>query len=155
MYIYDISLFSTENKNCFRQCFRENQNTYFTFSNVWTENRVVYDIILKNSVDLRPHMRFACWITKTADNTLRICNTYCFSTATTVTREHLNVTLYAQCLSCLFISSSPISSKTRLYYVLIFNLIVKSTKFWHVSILQGMRSFLTPNFVRHSGRCKG
>ena len=29
-------------------------------------------------------MRFACWITK-ATNTLRICNTYCFSTARVVT----------------------------------------------------------------------
>jgi hypothetical protein len=30
-------------------------------------------------------MHFACWITK-ATNTLRICNTYCFSTAQIVTR---------------------------------------------------------------------
>ena len=29
----------------------------------------------------------ACWITK-AIGTLRICNTYCFSTATMVTRKH-------------------------------------------------------------------
>ena len=32
---------------------------------------------------------------------LRICNTYCFSTATVVTRTRLNVTCYAHCLSCL------------------------------------------------------
>ena len=29
---------------------------------------------------------------------LRICNTYCFSTAKTVKRKHLNVTLHVQCL---------------------------------------------------------
>jgi hypothetical protein len=45
-------------------------------------------------------MRFACWITK-AIHTLRICNTYCFSTATMVTRTHLRFTLYVHCLSWL------------------------------------------------------
>ena len=30
---------------------------------------------------------------------LRICNTYCFSTPTMVTRTHLNVTLYVHWLS--------------------------------------------------------
>jgi hypothetical protein len=29
-----------------------------------------------------------------------MCNSYCFSTATTVARTRLNVTLYANCLSC-------------------------------------------------------
>jgi len=33
--------------------------------------------------------------------TLRICNTYCFSTATMVARTRLNVTWYAHWLSCL------------------------------------------------------
>ena len=32
--------------------------------------------------------------------TLKLCNTYCFSTATIVARMHLIVTLYVQCLSC-------------------------------------------------------
>ena len=42
-------------------------------------------------------MRFACWITnvKTHTHILRIYNTYCFPTATLVTRMHLNVTLHA------------------------------------------------------------
>jgi hypothetical protein len=35
-------------------------------------------------------MRFACWITK-ATNILRICNTYCFSASTLVTRTRLTV----------------------------------------------------------------
>jgi hypothetical protein len=33
--------------------------------------------------------------------TLRICNTYCFSTATVVTGTRPSVTLYLNCLSCL------------------------------------------------------
>jgi len=44
-------------------------------------------------------MRIACWTPK-ATNTLRICNTYFFSTATVVARTHLSVTLYVRCLSC-------------------------------------------------------
>jgi len=44
-------------------------------------------------------MRIACWVHK-ATNTLRICNTYYFSTATMVARTNLNVTLYLHCLSC-------------------------------------------------------
>ena len=33
-------------------------------------------------------------------HTLRICNTYCFSTATIDAGTRLNVTLYVHCLSC-------------------------------------------------------
>jgi len=44
-------------------------------------------------------MRSACGISK-ARHTLRICNTYCFSTAIMVARTHLSVTLYVHCLSC-------------------------------------------------------
>jgi hypothetical protein len=49
-------------------------------------------------------MRFSCWITKATD-TLGICNTYCFSMATILTRTYLNVTLYVHCLSCFLPSS--------------------------------------------------
>ena len=38
--------------------------------------------------------------------TLRLCNTYCFSTATMVARMRINVALYVRCLSCLYLSSS-------------------------------------------------
>jgi hypothetical protein len=47
-------------------------------------------------------MRIACWITKATD-TLIICNTYCLSTATVVTRTRLNVTLYVRCLPFIFV----------------------------------------------------
>jgi len=41
-------------------------------------------------------IRIACWIPK-ATKILRICNTYCFSTATIVARTRLNVTLHVHC----------------------------------------------------------
>ena len=48
-------------------------------------------------------MRTACCITKaTNKHTLRICNTYYFSTTTTVTGTRLAVTLKVHFLSCLF-----------------------------------------------------
>ena len=55
-----------------RSC-RENQNTYFMFSNFFPANRGVYQITLKIIVEpSRPQMttwrmRIACWITKATD----------------------------------------------------------------------------------------
>jgi len=74
-------------------------NTDFIFSNIFTENRAVYEIMWKNIVERgRPQMtiwrmRIACWITK-AINTHKICNTYCSSTATMAERTRLIVTSY-------------------------------------------------------------
>ena len=42
--------------------------------------------------------RIACWILEST-NTLRICNIYCFSTATIFSRMHINFILYIHCLS--------------------------------------------------------
>ena len=69
------------------------------FSNFFSppKNRSGYAIMWKNIVQRgRPQMtiwrmRIACWITK-ARHTCRICTTYCFWTATTVTRMRLSVT---------------------------------------------------------------
>ena len=46
-------------------------------------------------------MRLACWITMTT-HTLRIYNTYSFSTSSLVMRTFLNVKLYVYCLFCYF-----------------------------------------------------
>jgi hypothetical protein len=52
----------------------------------------------------------ACWITKTTHtHTLRICNTYCFSTATVLTRKRLCVTLCVGLHCFSFFSSSLLS----------------------------------------------
>jgi hypothetical protein len=64
-----------------------------------------YEIMWKNIVEEgRPQraiwrMRTACWLTKATD-TFRMCNTYCFSTATMVARTWFNVKLYVHCLTC-------------------------------------------------------
>ena len=76
-----------------------NKVLFFSF-----ENRVVNEITWKNAVEPnRPHMtiwrmRITCWVPKTTNNTLTICNTYCFSTATMVARMSLNVTQCSYCL---------------------------------------------------------
>jgi hypothetical protein len=88
----------------FQTKFVEEIKTHFVFNNFFPENSAVYEIMRKNIVELdRPQvtiwrMRTACWITK-ATYTLTVCNTYCFSTATTVARTRLDVTLYVHCLS--------------------------------------------------------
>jgi len=53
------------NKSC-----RENQNTHFVLNNIFSKNRVIYEIMWKNTVQPdRPHMtirrmRNAWWITR-------------------------------------------------------------------------------------------
>jgi hypothetical protein len=58
-------------------------------------------------------MRIACWITK-GTNTLRICITYWFSTATIVEGTHLNVTLYVHCLSWFADSFTAAANGTKI-----------------------------------------
>jgi len=56
------------------ECFTVNQNTHFMFSNFFFENRALYEIMRKNTVQPeRPQMtiwgmRITCWIPK-ATNT--------------------------------------------------------------------------------------
>jgi len=50
--------------------------------------------------------------------TLRMCNTYSFSTATIVTRTRLNVTLYVHCPSC---SSCVLCAFTFPIHILLFS----------------------------------
>ena len=82
------------------------------------ENRAVYEIMCENLVERgRPQMtiwriRIEFWISKaththTHTHTHRICNTYCFPTATMITRTRLNVTLHGtvHCPDCSFRST--------------------------------------------------
>ena len=82
---------------------------YIMSNNFIPENRAVYEIMWKNVVEPdRPQcMLFAYWILYGYKHTLRICNTYCFSIATMVTRMCLIVTFIAQqCLPSLLAHSS-------------------------------------------------
>ena len=85
---------------------RENQNTHFIFNNFCFKLFRLRDNVEKycrsgQATDGNMRMLNACWIPK-ATNTLRICNTYCFSIATMVARTRLNVTLHVHCLFCLY-----------------------------------------------------
>ena len=91
-------------RNVADKSYRGNQNTYFVFKNFFSKNLTVYEIMWKNIVEPgRPpmtiwRMRIACWIPK-ATNTLRLCNTRCFSTATMVALRRHSVTLYVHSVS--------------------------------------------------------
>ena len=76
----------------------EKFETHFLCSIASPPHRTVYEIMWKNIVEPdRPQMtiwctRIAFWIPEATD-TLRTCNTYCFSTASMVARTPLIVTL--------------------------------------------------------------
>jgi hypothetical protein len=84
---------------------KENIETHFVFNNSSPPpNRIVNEIMWKNIVETgRLHMTIwrmiiTCWIPKATSVTLRICNTYCFFTATMVAGTRLIFTLYVLCL---------------------------------------------------------
>jgi hypothetical protein len=94
-----IRIRNVSSKSC-----RENQNTRFMF--IFFENGTVYEIKWKKMYIRTGHkwQYGACALhagyLKQHTHTHRICNTYCFSTATIVTRTRLDVTWYAHCLYC-------------------------------------------------------
>jgi hypothetical protein len=66
-------LFLLRMRNVSEKICRENQNTLFVLSNFFLENRAVYEIMWKNTVERgRPQMtiwrmRITCWIPKATD----------------------------------------------------------------------------------------
>jgi len=78
-------------KNC-----RGNQNTYFMFNNFFPGNRTVYEIMWKKYCIAEQATDTAhahCTLANSGyRHTLRMCNAYCFTTATMVTRTRLFVT---------------------------------------------------------------
>jgi hypothetical protein len=68
---------------CSMYCFRKLWRLWGNGEKCGRARQVTDDNIIRR-------MRFACWVTKATD-TLRTCNTYCFSTATLITRTHLKV----------------------------------------------------------------
>jgi len=82
----------------------EEFKTHFVFSKFF-ENRTVYEIMWKNIIERsKPQMTMQrMHIHAGYKHTLRICNTYCSSATTIVSRTRLNVTLYVHCLLVYFI----------------------------------------------------
>ena len=90
-------------KNISDKCCIENQNPYFMFSNFLFKNCAIY--MWKNVAELQAtddNMVHVHCVLDTCGYKyiIKLCNTYCFSTATMVTRMCLHVTLYLHCLSC-------------------------------------------------------
>jgi len=63
---------------------------------LWRESCISYNNNNNNNNTVHALCMLDNWVYK---HTLRMCNTYYFSTATVVTRTRLNVTLYVHCLS--------------------------------------------------------
>jgi hypothetical protein len=100
MYIYDnVSPNSSQNEKCFRRNL-QSIKAHILCSVTFRESRVVNAIPWKNMVEPdRPQMTIyntahaLCMLdNESYKHSLRICNTYCFSTATVLTRTRLIVT---------------------------------------------------------------
>jgi len=95
-----ISLNSSSKEKCFRQSCRENPNThfydqhlYFKFMPFMRKCGKIWYSTTRRAIDSnRVHTHFML-DTLSYKHSIRICNTYCFSTVTMVARTHLNVTL--------------------------------------------------------------
>ena len=93
----------------FQTIYIENQKTHFVsniYIYIYILNHTVFKIMWKNSAREDKEDR-GTWAFHTGYQrlqTLRICNTYCLSTATMVTWTRLIVISYVHCLSCVLIS---------------------------------------------------
>jgi hypothetical protein len=142
-----IRMRNVSNKSC-----RENQNAHFMFNNFFSRkscclwhNEEEYGGAGQATADntIR-RMRFACWITKATDtHTHKICNAYCFSTATMVTRTRLNITLYVRCLYLLYFAMTNVRMIT---VRIVFPIFIQRTHFLHILEKQS----LPPPSVSHT-----
>jgi len=96
--------------------YRENQNKHFMFNNVFSKIVPLWDNVdccragrTTNDNMVHASCMLDTWGYK---HTLRICNTYCVSTATVVARKRLNVTLYVH-IACLVMFLNHASRKSR------------------------------------------
>jgi hypothetical protein len=109
-----LTMRNVSDKNC-----RENQNTHFLFNNFFFRkscrlwDNVERPCTTRQATDenIIRRMRIACWITMATDTHSRICNTYCFPTASMVTRTRLSVLgyTYLACLLRLYATWRPVT----------------------------------------------
>jgi hypothetical protein len=98
IFIISLSFLLRMNNDSHKHCTQI--KTHFTLKTFFFPKIVLWNTIAGPD---RPQMtiwrmHISCRVTK-ATNTLRICNSYCFSIPTMVERTRLNVTLYVHCLS--------------------------------------------------------
>jgi hypothetical protein len=125
-YIYDnMSPKSFYNENVSDKRYRENQNTHFMLSNFFRNSCRLWDTVQKygtateatyDNIVQRTHI--LCRITKATD-TLWICNTYCFSTVSMITRTCLNVTFIRTLTVLLFSTPLKFSDKQATHLTVI------------------------------------
>jgi hypothetical protein len=83
-----------------------NQNTHFVFSNFYSENRVVYENMWKNTAEWGStqmaiwRMRVTCWIPKVTNTHSQYVILIAFCSTIIAARTLLNITLYLLFLSC-------------------------------------------------------
>ena len=86
-------------RNVSDKCYGETQNTYFVFKYFFFENRAVYEIMWKNTVEPdRPQMamwrmRIACWIPKATNTHSAYVIILAFPLQQWLHERDLNVTL--------------------------------------------------------------
>ena len=78
--------------------------THILYATTFSEEHAFYEILWKNMVESYRRIHFACRMCKDTE-TIRICNTYCFFTATIVTRTHLIITCISTSLLVVYNSS--------------------------------------------------
>jgi len=103
---YHISLNFSWNEKYFRQICRQNHSTFHSPTFFPPENHAIYENVekycrVRQATDNNTAHAHYMVGTLSHIHTLRICNTYCYSTATMVARTGINITLYIHCLSCL------------------------------------------------------
>jgi hypothetical protein len=113
---YHISLISSYNQKCFRQTLqRKSKHTshvqFFFFRKSW--NNVEKYGRTVQATDDNVRMRIACWIPKTSNAHVSICNNYSFSTESIDARPNLSVTRYVHFLSCWLLATNVSKNKDQ------------------------------------------
>jgi hypothetical protein len=90
IYIYDrFHWFRFRKINVLDESFRENQNMHFIFNHFFSVNCTVCDIMHKNTVAPDKIVHALCMLNNIGcRHTFRICNSYHFSTETSITWTH-------------------------------------------------------------------
>jgi len=105
-------------------------------------NHAVYEIMWKNIVGPDRlhmpvwHMRISlhCMLdTSVYKHTLRIHNTYCFSTATVVARTHLNITLHIHTAWLVYIMCLQLYSKSMTHQTCSVHMPTSTSKTFHLT----------------------
>jgi hypothetical protein len=85
----------------------QNQNTHFTFNNVFRKSCRLWDNVEKYGTarqatddNIIRRMRFACWVTNATDTHSEYVILIAFTRQKIVKATRLNVTLYVHCLPC-------------------------------------------------------